>query len=196
MRSSTNIPPSRDNQRKLVWRLYLPYGSYRSDSISLVLEQWERLRCLLSPLCIFYMSKRSFLSLQLMSHRFKVFVISPIACTNFHYRFITGCVTFPPCDNNIVTICCYFYILWFCTDTVTLVDLICKCSTASVESLSVTSSLIHSYTLYDIRQINPGACTSLCPHITTFIWVILPKNFPQPNLPNFIIKSVHNIYQI
>ncbi|MGH9982774.1 MAG: hypothetical protein ACRD8W_02315 [Nitrososphaeraceae archaeon] len=54
------IPPSRDNQRKLVWRLYLRYGNYRSDSISLGSEQWEMLRCLLSPLCIFYTSKRSF----------------------------------------------------------------------------------------------------------------------------------------
>jgi hypothetical protein len=75
---TTVIHPSRDNQRKLVWRLYLRYGSYRSDSISLHLEHWETLRCLLSPLCTFYMNKRPFLSLalQLMSHRFKVFVIN------------------------------------------------------------------------------------------------------------------------
>ena len=131
------IPPSRDNQRKLVWRLYLPYGSYGSDSISLVSEQWERLRCLLSPLCIFYMSKRSFLSLpfsswvtdlkssSLAASRSRELNVSPLLVLTFITGSLLVALRSNHCDNNIVTICCYFYILWFCTDTVTLVDLIC-----------------------------------------------------------------------
>jgi hypothetical protein len=58
--TSAIIPLPKDNQRKLVWRPYLPYGRNRSDSIFLASEQWERLRCLLFPLCIFYTNKRSF----------------------------------------------------------------------------------------------------------------------------------------